>query len=226
MEVGREPVSVPELAAQPVFAGAVEENNSSSAALSGNGHASTTDQITAAPLDGIEGRRRELVNRLTEILRQAEPLIATHQPRSLLNRCGYQLADVLGTNQFDLPRLLCGSEGTLALITEATLATQPLPRYRGVALLLFDRLESAALGRRRNPAVRWPCACDLLDRRHLSLARETAAEYEALVPADAEAVLLVEHSGDDSAAVRDRLAANGRSSPPQKTIGVRFPAGF
>jgi hypothetical protein len=32
-----------------------------------------------------------------------------------------------------------------------------------------------------------PCACDLLDRRHLSLARETNPEYEVLIPAEAEA---------------------------------------
>ncbi len=50
-----------------------------------------------------------------------------------------------------------------------------------------------------------PCACDLLDRRHLSLARENYPEYALLVPAETEALLLVEQSGDDSVAVRDRL---------------------
>ena len=88
---------------------------------------------------------------------------------------------------------------------EATLATQPLPRFRGVAMLFFDRLESAALAVEEILPF-GPCACDLLDRRHLSLARETIRGIRSCsIPADAEAVLLVEHSGDDSAAVRDRL---------------------
>src|SRR5262249_18795117 len=75
---------------------------------------------------------------------------------------------------------------------------------RGVAMLFFDRLESAALAVQEILPFQ-PCACDLLDRRHLSLARETSPEYEVLIPAEAEAVLLVEHSGDDSRAVRERL---------------------
>src|SRR5262249_54728419 len=84
------------------------------------------------------------------------------------------------------------------------IATQRLPSHRGVAMLFFDRLESAALAIDEIQPYD-PCACDLLDRRHLGLARETRPEYEVLIPAGAEAVLLVEHSGDDAAAIRDRL---------------------
>ncbi len=72
-------------------------------------------------------------------------------------------------------------------------------------MLFFDRLESAALAVEEILSFQ-PCACDLLDRRHLSLARETSAEYEVLIPEDAEAVLLVEHSGDDAAEVRQRIS--------------------
>jgi FAD/FMN-containing dehydrogenase/Fe-S oxidoreductase len=154
--------------------------------------------------DAVALRRRELVEHIADVLARNAPLIAKHQPRSMLNRSGYQLAEVLTDTYIDFPKLLCGSEGTLALITEATVATQPLPKYRGVAMLFFERLESAA---QAVPEILpfEPCACDLLDRRHLSLARETHAEYEALIPPEAEAVLLVEYSGDDTKSVRDRL---------------------
>ena len=43
-----------------------------------------------------------------------------------------------------LAGVMVGSEGTLGLITEATLATQTLPRHRGVVLLLHESLEKAA----------------------------------------------------------------------------------
>jgi Fe-S oxidoreductase len=100
---------------------------------------------------------------------------------------------------------LSGSEGTLAVITEATLATQPLPKHRGVALLLFDRLESAA--RAVLEILPLECsACDLMDRRHLSLARESAVQYDLLIPSETEAALLVEQEGDTLLAVRDKLA--------------------
>ncbi len=103
-----------------------------------------------------------------------------------------------------MARLLVGSEGTLALITEATLSTEPLPRHRGVALLLFDSLEKAARAVLDILPAN-PTACDLMDRRHLSLAREAEPRFDQLIPAETEAVLLVEQDGDDPLEVRSRL---------------------
>jgi Fe-S oxidoreductase len=92
----------------------------------------------------------------------------------------------------------------LALITEATVATQPLPKHRGVALLLFERLDSAAKAVMEILPLE-PAACDLMDRRHLSLARESTVQYDLLIPAETEAALLVEQEGDTLVEVRDRL---------------------
>jgi FAD/FMN-containing dehydrogenase/Fe-S oxidoreductase len=154
----------------------------------------------SAPLS----RRQELVGRLHGLLTQRAQLIADRRPKTLLNRSGYQLSDVLDADSVHLERLLSGSEGTLALITEATLSTVVPPRYRGVGVLFFESLERAAQAVQEILKFE-PCACDLLDRRHLSLARENYPEYALLVPAETEALLLVEQSGDDPAAVRDRL---------------------
>ena len=71
-------------------------------------------------------------------------LIAQHKPRAPVNRCGYRLDDVLEHHQIHLARLMAGTEGTLGVITEATLGIQRIPAHRGVVLLLFDRLENAA----------------------------------------------------------------------------------
>ena len=68
------------------------------------------------------------------------------QPKSLVNRLGYHLHDVLRDGTLDLARMLVGSEGTLALITEATLSTVPSARHRGLAVLFFERLDGAARG--------------------------------------------------------------------------------
>ena len=150
-------------------------------------------------------RRQELVGRLAGLVAQNADLIRERQPSTMPNQCGYQLGDVLETESFDLGRLLAGSEGTLALITEATLATVPLPRYRGVGALFFESLENAALAVQEILQFA-PCACDLLDRRHLSLARENYPEYNVLIPPEAEALLLVEHVGDDPVSVRERTS--------------------
>lgn len=149
-------------------------------------------------------RKRGLVNALAGLLDRNAELIRRHQPKSLVNRCGYQLADVLTGEHLDLAKLLVGSEGTLALTTEMTLATQPLPKHQGMLLLLFDRLEGAA---RAVPEVLTfdPAACDLMDRRHLVLARESDQRYDELIPAAAEAVLLVEFQSDDPLELRERV---------------------
>jgi FAD/FMN-containing dehydrogenase/Fe-S oxidoreductase len=149
-------------------------------------------------------RKRELVNRLVALLTEKADLIRENQPNTLQNHCGYNLVDIMADGYIDLARLLVGSEGTLALITEATLDTEPLPRHRGVALLLFDSVEKAA---RAVPDVlaHSPTACDLMDRRHLSLAREGEQRFNGLIPAETEAALLVEQDGDDPLDVRNRL---------------------
>jgi FAD/FMN-containing dehydrogenase/Fe-S oxidoreductase len=156
------------------------------------------------PGGDVPPRKRDLVHRLSALLAAQADLIRANQPKSPLNRCGYNVADVLSDGELDLAGLVVGSEGTLALITEAVLATQPLPRHRGVVLLLFDSLDKAA---RSVPEILpWrPAACDLMDRRHLSLARQSEVRFDLLIPAEAEAVLLVEFEGDDSHEIRGQM---------------------
>ncbi|HWC88971.1 MAG TPA: anaerobic glycerol-3-phosphate dehydrogenase subunit C [Pirellulales bacterium] len=148
--------------------------------------------------------KRQLINQLADVLSRHQDLIARHQPKSLVNRFGYNLADVYTPSSLDVARLLTGSEGTLALFTEITVATQSLARYRALGLLSFESLENAARAVQEIMPFR-PVACDLMDRRHLSLARETDARFEPLIPPAAEAVLCIEMDGDDSIDVRDRL---------------------
>jgi FAD/FMN-containing dehydrogenase/Fe-S oxidoreductase len=149
-------------------------------------------------------RKREIVNRLAALLRQNAELIQQNQPNTPQNHCGYDLVGLLGEDYLDLARLLVGSEGTLALTTEATLSTEPLPRHRGVGLLLFDSVEKAARAV-RDVLDSNPTACDLMDRRHLGLAREAESRFSQLIPAETEAALLVEQDGDEPLEVRARL---------------------
>ncbi len=162
------------------------------------------EPLTAAKSTDPDPRKRRLVDQLTSLLIEKAEVIRASQSPCPVNRCGYQLTDVLSEGHLDLAKLLVGSEGTLALVTEATLSTEPLARYRGVSLLLFDRLEQAARASRE--ILHWqPTACDLVDRRHISLARETEVRFDLLIPAETEAVLLVEHEGDDAATVRQQM---------------------
>lgn len=151
--------------------------------------------------------------RLDRIIRQTSTLLTRNQeaikenmPRTLVNSSGYHVYDILGNDSLNLARLMAGSEGTLGLITEATLKTDVRPKHHGVCLLMFDRLENAAQAAREVRRQGF-AACDLVDRRLLSLARKSDSRYQSLLPAEAEAVLLAEYQSDDLAEVRDNVKA-------------------
>lgn len=149
-------------------------------------------------------RRGDIVRRLVDLLQRHQPEIIKGQPKSFVNRSGYHVYDVLRDDKFRLADLIVGSEGTLGLITEATVRTDPRPKHRGVVLLFFDRLENAAQAALLLSTM-GVSACDLMDRRLLTISREVDVRFDVIIPRDAEAMLLVEQHGDDASELRDRL---------------------
>jgi FAD/FMN-containing dehydrogenase/Fe-S oxidoreductase len=147
-------------------------------------------------------RLAEVVRSVGQLLDRHAELIRACQPRTPFNRCGYLLHDVLAGDRLDLARLLVGSEGTLALFTEATLRTIPLPGGRAVVLLGCTALD-AALKAVHKALANHPAACELIDRRLLTLARGSDADLAALVSPAIEAVLLVEYEADSPAEARE-----------------------
>jgi FAD/FMN-containing dehydrogenase/Fe-S oxidoreductase len=147
---------------------------------------------------GPSARRDDIVSSVVTLLEQHADTIATCQPRTRFNRCGYLLHDVLDADALHLARLLVGSEGTLALFTEATLRTIPLPVGRAVVLLGFARLDTA-LRAAQIASATGLAACDLIDQRLLRLARSSHNIVADLIPAVAESVLLVEYEADTQA---------------------------
>ena len=148
--------------------------------------------------------KRRIVSRLTKLLEDNASLILEKQPPLVRNCAGYYLRSILSDNSLNLPRMLVGSEGTLGLFTSATLHTAPLPPYRGVCLLLFNSLD-AALRVVQTITEQQPSACDLLDRRLLSLGREADPYFEKIIPRAAETGLIVEQTGYTQQQARDRL---------------------
>ncbi len=143
----------------------------------------------------LGSRTTDIIRSITALLEANAELIQASRPRTPFNRCGYLLHDVLGPRGLDLPRLLVGSEGTLAFFTEATLRTVPIPAGRCAVLFGFESLDAALRGAELIRPL-GPTACDLLDRRLLTLSRGQSPEAAQLVPASAEAVLLVEFERD------------------------------
>lgn len=114
-----------------------------------------------------------------------------------------------GVVGYDLTRLLIGSEGTLAIITEATLKLTPLPEGKRTLQAVYDSIHTAAHAVARimaQPAT--PCGLEFIDGRAIDMIRDYS---EATLPAQAGALLMIEvdgpHSAMDAAVAAVRAAA-------------------
>jgi len=101
-----------------------------------------------------------------------------------------------GVVGYDLTRLLIGSEGTLALITEATLKLTPLPETKRTLQIIYRDIRSAAeavSAIMAQPVV--PHALEFIDGKAIDMIRDYSTAY---LPAAAGALLMVEVDGSAS----------------------------
>jgi len=133
----------------------------------------------------------QLAHELHQLIIKNQALIRMSQPKTRFNRCGYLLEDLVTGSTISLHKAMIGSEGTLGFVTEATIATVPLPQERAVLLLGFTSVQEAA---ETVPFLveTHPCAIELLDRRLLSMACEVDPVFKRWLSPTMQAALLVE----------------------------------
>ena len=101
-----------------------------------------------------------------------------------------------GVVGYDLTRLLIGSEGTLAIITEATLKLTPLQPAKRTLRAIYRDVHSAACAVSNIMAQAvTPCALEFMDANAIKLVRSDAP---ASLPRDAGALLMIEVDGIES----------------------------
>ncbi|MEW6015303.1 MAG: FAD-binding and (Fe-S)-binding domain-containing protein, partial [Candidatus Zixiibacteriota bacterium] len=151
-----------------------------------------------------------------ELLRKNSALIKSRWPRLKKNSSGYNLLQVvrdLDNGVFNIPALLVGSEGTLALFTSCKLRLRSIPAQRLTARLYFRSLFDA--GSAVEPILALaPSGLEIVDGSTLDLiGREKFG-----IPNSAAAMLLVEFDENMESSrpsfeeLADRLAL---SSPPE-----------
>ncbi len=157
-----------------------------------------------APLGREEARRRarhadataRLLRGAVEIGDRYRDEIRRRFPRMIRRVSGYGLDALVDPETLDLTRLVCGSEGTLAVVTRAEFRLHPLPEARALASFQFRTLAAAARATLELLEEK-PSALELLDDVAIGRARQNPAYRDSarFVRGDPKAVLLVEWSG-------------------------------
>ena len=137
-----------------------------------------------------------IVRKLGALVRRNMDLLVHRTALSHQSRTGYALARAASGLGIHLPRLIAGSEGTLALVTEVTLRTVPIPAAQAALLLPFGRIADAASAAAFALDAS-PAACDLYDWRLIRLAREVSPRFRDWISDAAESVLVLLFEGDD-----------------------------
>ena len=138
-----------------------------------NGQQVTSEQLSSQALRSkIEtgGEVAKLYQQVSDLVIQKQTLINARFPK--LNRfmTGYNLAHIHNDDGFDLSKLICGSEGTLALVSELTLKLTPIPLAKELLVLRYQSFDAAL--RDANLLVQQnPDAIETIDDTILNLAK-------------------------------------------------------
>ena len=91
---------------------------------------------------GIAGKVFKVVDKI--VSRKAD-LIDRTFPKMNRFMTGYNLAKVYDNNEnrFNLNYLLCGSEGTLAVVCEAKLRLTQIPKYKHLIVVKYESFDDA-----------------------------------------------------------------------------------
>jgi FAD/FMN-containing dehydrogenase/Fe-S oxidoreductase len=111
----------------------------------------------------------ELARRVAEVVRPVARQIRLRYPKTVRRNAGYGLDMILkqldrgaGPEDLDLSGLICGSEGTLAIVLGARLKLHKVPATRALAIVYYPTLEDA-LAAVPGIVATGPSAIELLD---------------------------------------------------------------
>jgi FAD/FMN-containing dehydrogenase/Fe-S oxidoreductase len=166
----------------------------------------TSDHVINLICVMANGTLIETENNKTELCKQLSELIAPKQtfirekfierPRNLN---GYNLLQTY-TDQINLNHLICGSEGTLAIVGEIKLKIHSIPAFKKMILIKYRDFDDAL---RDHELEGFPCvsAIEAIDEKLVELARDDSLYFQIASMLDndvkAGAVNLVELIGDN-----------------------------
>lgn len=174
-----------------------------------DGSVLNAEELDDATLDqrqqqgGRQGDILSTVNRLRHDL--AEEIVRVY-PKLQRRVAGYNLDEFVSPRPFNLAKLITGSEGTLGVVTEATVKLAKSPAATGVCVLHVDDLIA---GLKQVPFIleSAPFALELIDRNIIEMGQVSPIMKGRLgwLEGDPDGLLVVEFDGDSEGEVADKL---------------------
>ena len=174
-----------------------------------NGTQAQFSRVEAAGLEsnmsgsGLEAAIYREVRRVAEDAREE---IARRFPKIMRRVGGYNLDLVLDTADYNLARVIVGSEGTLAAVTSARLNLVPIPKNKGLAVLHFSSIDEA-MEATVTTLEQHPDAVEHIGSMIIRQARQSLgfARNIGFLQGDPSDILVVEFSGESPEETVDKL---------------------
>lgn len=157
-----------------------------------------------------KNREGEIYTSFEKLVNRNAEEIKERFPKVMRRVGGYNLDEFVYTDQWNLCKLVCGSEGTLATTLELKLNLVDLPRHKSVCVVHFAAVPEAISAVASILPFK-PSAVEILDKTIVDLSREnlTTRHHCHFIEGNPEAILIVEFYGDTEEDVMQR---------PQKMI--------
>lgn len=170
---------------------------------------------------------RRIQSEIPPLLEQWQDRIAKHWPPAPRNRAGYGVKDAWRDGKVNWTKLLCGSEGSLAVFVEAELGLLNAPKFKCQIQANFVTLDAMAESLAQIVAA-GATTVELMDNVVMCLARDAYPESADLLP-DVEASLTIEVDGNTEEQFEGKIAGilaviEARPGLANKPIAIRDPA--
>jgi len=147
----------------------------------------------------------QIYSTFKSLINQHKEEIKERFPKVMRRVGGYNLDEFINTDQWNLSKLICGSEGTLATTIDLKLNLVDLPKHKSVCVVHFTELLEA-ISAVESMLTFNPSAVEILDKTVVDLSRENlmTKHHCHFIEGNPVAILIVEFYGDTAQDVLDR----------------------
>lgn len=162
-------------------------------------------------LHGKSAKQQQIYQKLFELASENQEIIRNSFP--VLNRSltGYDLPNLLTENTFDINNIICGSEGSLGFLNEATLNLLPIPKCNLLINIGYVDFQTALRDAKALMALN-PLSIETVDSKVLNLAKQdivwqNVARYFPETEVPTQGINLVELTAGDADTLSELKAA-------------------